>query len=87
MESKALNRLLSLYVIGASIAVSLFVSPWNSIDPVNLPKLTLLGILGSIAGGLAFGRKAFLKNRSARNFIVIVFAFITWLIMAFFVGQ
>jgi len=87
MESKALNHLLSWYVIGASISVSLFVSPWNSIDPVNLPKLMLLGILGSIAGGLAFGRKAFLKNRSTRSFIVLVFAFITWLIMAFFVGQ
>lgn len=36
-------------LIFLSVAVTFFVTPWNSLDPVNLPKLFLMGTLVPIA--------------------------------------
>jgi O-antigen ligase len=69
-------------VIFTSIAVSVFVSPWNSIDPVNLPKLVALGILSSIATGLALSDMRFAKRRSSRMFVVILLLFLVQLFLA-----
>jgi len=82
VESSPTVKLLSTYVIFTSIAVSIFVSPWNSIDPLNLPKLVALGILSSIALGLALSDLRFVKNRKSRILIILMILFVVQLIMA-----
>jgi O-antigen ligase len=83
MGSKTDQRYLGLYVLATSIAVSLFISPANSIDPMNLPKLALLSILGFLAGGFAFARVGFFKEKKARAFIVLIFLFLLQLFIVF----
>ena len=87
MGSKTDQRYLGLYVLATSIAVSLFISPGNSIDPMNLPKLVLLSILGSLAGGFAFARVDFFKARKARPFVVLIFLFFFQLLIVFFLDN
>ena len=83
MGSKTDQRYLGLYVLATSIAVSLFISPANSIDPMNLPKLVLLSILGFLAGGFAFARVDFFKDRKARPFVVLTSLFLLQLFLVF----
>jgi O-antigen ligase len=83
MESKADQRYLGLYVLGSSIAVSLFISPGSSIDPMNLPKLFLLSILGFLAGGFAIARVDFFKDRKSRPFLVLTSLFFFQLLIVF----
>jgi O-antigen ligase len=83
MESKADQRYLGLYVLGTSIAVSLFISPGNSIDPMSLPKLVLLSILGFLAGGFAFARVDFFKDRKSRPFLLFTSLFLFQLLAVF----
>lgn len=63
MDSRASDRYLGMYVLLASGAVCLFVAPFNSIDPVNLPKLCLLIVLSFIAAGFAFSKIEFLSSK------------------------
>jgi O-antigen ligase len=78
--------LLSTYVVFTSIAVSVFVSPWNSIDPVNLPKLMALGVLSATALGLALSDLRFAKNRSSRVLIIVLILFVMQLLIALIVS-
>ncbi len=75
-------KLLSTYVIFTSMAVSVFVSPWNSIDPVNLPKLMVLGVLSTIALSLTLSDGHFVKNRSSRALMIVLILFILQLLVA-----
>jgi O-antigen ligase len=86
VETSATTRLLSTYVIFTSIAVSVFVSPWNSIDPVNLPKLMSLGVMSAIALGLALSDLRFVKNRSSRVLIIVLILFVIQLVVALIVS-
>ena len=81
MGRSATDRYLGMYVLAAAVTVSLFVSPWNSLDPVNLPKLFLLTILGFIAGGFAISRSDFLRAKRNRFLIALVFLFTLQLIL------
>ena len=81
MHNLATNRYLGMYVLTAAITVSLFVSPWNSLDPVNLPKLFVLSILGFIAGGFAISRVDFLLARKNRFLILLVSLFLLQLLL------
>jgi O-antigen ligase len=83
MESKADQRYLGFYVLGTSIAVSLFISPQNSIDPMNLPKLVLLSILGFLAGGFALARVDFFKDRKSRPVLALTSLFLFQLLIVF----
>jgi O-antigen ligase len=87
MESKADQRYLGFYVLGTSIAVSLFISPGNSIDPMNLPKLVLLSILGFLAGGFAIARIDLFKNRKSRPFLVLTSLFLFQLLIVFVIDN
>ena len=69
-----------------SIAVSVFVSPWNSIDPVNLPKLVALGVLSTIALGLALSDLRFAKSRSSRVLMIVLILFVMQLLAALMVS-
>jgi O-antigen ligase len=80
MQKSASDRYLGMYVLAAASLVSLFVSPWNSLDPVNLPKLFLLSILGFIAGGFAISRVDFLVQKKNRLFVGLVLVFLMQLI-------
>ena len=82
METSPTARLLGTYVIFTSIVVSVFVSPWNSIDPVNLPKLVALGILSTIAVGLALSNLSFIRSRSSRLILSLLSLFVTQLLLA-----
>ena len=75
MELRQLNQSLGNYVIATSVLVTLFVSPWNSIDPVNLPKMTLLGVLASISLSLAILNKSFLIRQSSRPLVILLTLF------------
>ena len=82
MEESPTAKLLSRYVIFTSIVVSIFVSPWNSLDPVNLPKLVSLGFLSTIALGLTLSDLQFAKRRSSRMLLIVLVLFIVQLLMA-----
>ena len=82
MELSPTAKLLSSYVIFTSITVSVFVSPWNSIDPVNLPKLAALGLLSSVVIGLALSDMRFAKSKSSRMLVVVLILFVLQLLLA-----
>ena len=69
-------------MIFTSIFVSVFVSPWNSIDPVNLPKLAALGILSTVALGLGVSDLRFVKSKKSRILLVVLILFVAQLLLA-----
>lgn len=86
MLNTATSRLLGNYVLATTILVTLFVSPWNSIDPVNLPKLTLLGLLGLVASALVLSQLKYLRSGMARPLVIVVGAFVFLLLVQLFIG-
>ena len=87
MDSRASDRYLGMYVLLASAAVCLFVAPFNSIDPVNLPKLCLLVVLSFIAVGFAFSKIEFFKLKRNRVILSILGFFILQLILVLLVDE
>ena len=87
MDSRASDRYLGMYVLLASGAVCLFVAPFNSIDPVNLPKLCLLIVLSFIAAGFAFSKIEFFKLKKNRVILSIIGIFILQLILVLLVDN
>lgn len=81
------KKLLGNYVLVASVLVTLFVSPWNSIDPVSLPKLMLLGILSCLAIGLAISVTSFYRNKGNRVFLFLCVAFFGQLILVLMMDE
>lgn len=81
MALTPVTKLLGNYVVLTSILITLFVSPWNSIDPVSLPKLMLLGILSCTALGLALSVTSFFKNKNNRVFLFLCTAFFGQLVL------
>ena len=80
MKDAVVNRYIGMYVLIAVIAVTLLVTPFNSIDPVNLPKLCLLVIVAFVAAGLVLSKKGFLLDKRYRAPLVVIGAFILQLI-------
>jgi len=87
MKSQAVNKLLGTYLLVTVLSVTLFVSPWNSIDPVNLPKLTILGALAIIVATLAISNNDFLKAHKNRFLVFSVSLFIVQLTLVFFMKE
>ena len=87
MDSRASDRYLGMYVLLASAAVCLFIAPFNSIDPVNLPKLCLLVVLSFIAVGFAFSKTEFFKRKRNRTILLIIGLFILQLTLVFLVDE
>ena len=86
MESRADHRYLGFFVLGTSITVCLFISPGN-LDPMNLPKLVLLSILGSLAGGFAFAQIDFFKDKKSHPFLLLTSLFLLQLLIVFFLDN
>ncbi len=82
MKNSPTARLLSTYVLFTCTVVSLFVSPWNSIDPINLPKLVALGILSTIAFSLVLSDLRFIKSANSRPILIAVGLFVAQLFFA-----
>ena len=76
MKDLVAARFLGTYVLIAVSAVTLLVTPFNSLDPVSIPKLSLLIFVGFISIGL-FSRTFFSSDRRKyRTVVLLVFAFI-----------
>ena len=87
MKDAVVNRYLGLYVLVAVSAVSLLVTPHNSLDPVNLPKLCLLIAVAFAAAGLVLSKSGFLRDNSYRTPLIIVGAFIVQLALVLLVDK
>jgi len=87
MLNLAISKLLGSYVLATTILVTVFVSPWNSIDPVNLPKLFLLGFLGLIATFLVFSQFTYLRSKTVRPITIAVGLFLILLLVNLFFGD
>jgi len=87
MSSPTIKKLLGTYVLMATISVTLFVSPWNSIDPVNLPKLTVLGVLAFIAAALGMSNTSFLRAQSSRPLTALLVLFTLHLFFVLLIGE
>ena len=81
MKDAVVNRYIGMYVLIAVIAVTLLVTPFNSIDPVNLPKLCLLTAVAFVAAGLVLSKREFLLDKRFRAPLVLIGAFILQLIL------
>jgi O-antigen ligase len=76
------NQYLGIYVLLTSFTVTLLVTPFNSVDPVNLPKLSLLVLLSFTAAGLLVSNFQFLKAKRNRVAIAISLIFLALLVLA-----
>ena len=87
MKDAVVNRYIGMYVLASVILVSLFVSPFNSMDPVSLPKLCLLIVVAFAAAGLVFSNGGFFTEKGYRTSQVIIGGFILQLILVFLVDN
>jgi O-antigen ligase len=87
MKDAVVNRYIGMYVLIAVIAVTLLVTPFNSIDPVNLPKLCLLVVVAFVAAGLVLSKRDFLLDRHFRTPLIVIGAFILQLILVLLVDN
>lgn len=72
-KSYAVTRLGSLVLLSGLI-VTLVVSPWNSVDPMNLPKMSSLGLFASACVGFLIHQvKKFYKN-GGKSLLILVIA-------------
>jgi len=76
MGSQAISRILGTFVLSATVAVTLFVSPWYSLDPVNLPKLVLLGISGIVIAALGLSGLSSMTIRDNKWLLITIGLFI-----------
>ena len=87
MKDGVVNRYIGMSVLIAVIAVTLLVTPFNSIDPVNLPKLCLLVVVAFVAAGLVLSKREFLLDKRFRAPLVVIGAFILQLVLVLLVDN
>ena len=87
MKDRVVNWYIGMYVLVAVIAVTLLVTPFNSIDPVSLPKLSLLAVLSFIAVGFALSKVDFLKAKANRTVLLIIGFFIAQLFIVLLIDS
>lgn len=83
MEFKTTEKYLGIYVLVTAVVVTLAVIPKGSIDPISLPKLLLLVILGFIAAGLTITRLSYWMNGSKKQLPLLFVLFVTQLAIVF----
>ena len=81
MKDDVANKYIGMYLLVAVTAVTLLVSPFNSVDPINLPKLCLLIFFAFTSLGLVISKKAFLRDNRFRLPIFVTGAFILQLVL------
>jgi O-antigen ligase len=81
MKDDAANKYIGMYLLVTVTAVTLLVTPFNSVDPINLPKLCLLIFLAFTSLGLVTSKKAFLQDNRFRLPMFVMGAFILQLVL------
>ena len=85
MKEAVVNRYIGICVLVVVTAVTLLATPFNSLDPFNLPKLCLLIAVAFIAAGLVLSKKGFLRDKRYRTPLLVVGAFIVQLALVLFI--
>ena len=67
-------------VLFSMVATVLIVTPYSVIDPMNLPKMTVVGIISFFTLGLLLGNMKNLLFRQHRTILVLTLVFQTLLI-------
>ena len=87
MKSQAKGIQLQHILSIGSIIVALLISTQSNSDPVNVPKLTVLGVLGGITLVYLINANVAKILKGHRVLISLVTAFISWLFLAGFVSS
>jgi O-antigen ligase len=88
MKATEFNQQIQTRILLAlAVSVTLFVSPWNSIDPVNLPKILPLGILGLALYFSCFSNLKTFMDKDFRVFYAINGIFLFQMIIVFIVDK
>jgi O-antigen ligase len=87
MKDTVVNRYLGSYVLIAVTAVTLLVTPFNSLDAVSLPKLCLLIVLAFVAMGLVLSKSLFLQDKKFRVPLIVISTFIFHLVLVLIVDK
>lgn len=82
METRLVEQALVKRLSLTLVVVTLFVSPWNSVDPINLPKMTALGILSFGVLGLLISKKSGLVKNVDKRIFILALLFIGLLILS-----
>jgi O-antigen ligase len=82
----ALERRIQYLVIFCVVVMTLFVTPWMNLDPINLPKFLVLVVCGlALLGNLAPSVKRLVASE-AKMLVVAVLVFVVGLLLSFFVS-
>jgi len=82
----ALDRRIRYLVLFCVFSMTLVVTPWANLDPINLPKLLILGVCGFAAiGNLAPYLKQMI-NSEAKVLVHLVILFLLSLLVVFFLS-
>jgi hypothetical protein len=81
-ELTALSKLLA----GTAFLATIFVTPWYTIDPINVPKLGIISLGGFMCLGVVITNRKFLSQARFRTTLVCVLLFILDLFLVFFIA-
>jgi O-antigen ligase len=87
MWNLAVTRHLEKLILLTLLLVTLFVSPWNMVEPNNLPKLALLIFASSVSGSLTFLNTSFFKRKTSRTLLITLGIFCGLLLVNLFTSN
>lgn len=75
MLPRALERRVQRLIFLSAVVVTLVITPWSTLDPINVPKFVILGLVAfAIAGSLAPNLRSALQHCN-RNYFYVVLVF------------
>jgi hypothetical protein len=83
MKIESIDRVMRNLLLASLISITLFVSPWNSTDPINLPKMFLLGLFGFSLLGLFLSGAPHRLNRIEPALLLAVSIFVVQSFLVF----
>ena len=82
----ALERRIQFLVLFCVVVMTLVVTPWMNLDPINLPKFLVLVVCGlALLGNLAPSVKRLVASE-AKMLVVAILVFVVGLLLSFFVS-
>lgn len=79
-EKELIGRLLSF----GALATLLVVTPWATLDPINVPKFAVLVLVGAVSSALMIRNRRIIVQRESRALLMAGGVFIAALFAAFF---
>jgi O-antigen ligase len=76
MKTSETDQTLGKVLLATLVIVTTSVSPWNSVDPINLPKMVGLGILSFTVLGLLVSKKRLALITIDLRLLILSFAFL-----------